>query len=63
MKQSERFLHDIEAFLKATKMSASAFGVEAMKDPNFVTDLRDGRKPTLGVVDKVYDFIRLKELS
>jgi hypothetical protein len=63
MKQSARFLADVEAFLKASEMSDTAFGVEALKDPNFVTDLRKGRRPTLGVVDKVYDFMRLKELE
>ncbi len=36
-------LLQIQAFMRLTKMSSSRFGREALGDPNFVTDLRDGR--------------------
>lgn len=38
-------------------LSATAFGRLALKDPNFVGDLRAGRKPNLGVVERVQNFM------
>jgi len=32
-----------------------------LKDPNFVSDLREGRLPSLGTADRVRDFIRSQE--
>lgn len=59
MTQAEAFLAEIEAFLNRTKMTATAFGRAAVNDPNFVGDLRTkGRKPNLGLVDRVHDFMR-----
>ena len=57
MTQSEAFLADVEAFLERSGMKPTNFGKEAVKDPNFVWDLRSGRLPTLGVVDRVYAFM------
>lgn len=37
-------LDEIEAFLGATGMTASTFGLEAMGDKSFVYDLRRGRE-------------------
>jgi len=54
---AETFLSDIEAFLSETGMSASAFGWAALKDRNFVGDLRNGRMPNLGLVARVQDFM------
>jgi hypothetical protein len=34
-------------------MSASAFGMKACRDPNFVADLRRGRKPNIDLCDQV----------
>ena len=59
MKHSERFLADIEEFMKQTRMSDSGFSLASVGDPNFVTDLRKGRKATLKLVDKVYDYMGL----
>ncbi|HXJ59410.1 MAG TPA: hypothetical protein VNU68_22430 [Verrucomicrobiae bacterium] len=42
-------------------MTASAFGKAAVNDPNFVGDLRTGRKPNLGLVDRVHEFIKSQE--
>lgn len=55
---AQNFIAEIDAFLKRSGMSATAFGREAVKDPNFVHDLRDGRMPNLGLVDRVQKFIR-----
>ena len=60
MMLSEQFAADVEAFLTRSGMTAAAFGREALNDPSFVMDLRRGRKPGLGSVDKVYEFIRAK---
>lgn len=58
MTQAEAFLAEIDGFLSRTQMSATAFGRAAVNDPNFVGDLRNGRKPNLGVVDRVHTFMR-----
>lgn len=39
-------------------MSATAFGRQALNDPNFVHDVRVGRLPNLGLVGRVQTFIR-----
>lgn len=57
MTHAERFLADIEAFLIRSGMTATAFGTAALNDPSFVPDLRNGRKPNLGLVDRVHTFI------
>lgn len=55
------FLASIEAHLKQTGTSASRFGREVVGDPNFVSDLRDGRKPNLALAGKVFAFIKARE--
>lgn len=57
MTHAEQFLSEIDAFLTRSGMSATAFGRGAVNDPNFVPDLRAGRKPNLGLVDRVHEFI------
>lgn len=51
------FLAEIEAFLVEAKMDASTFGRDALKDPNFVFDLRSDRAPNLRTIERVRDFI------
>jgi hypothetical protein len=46
------FLAEIEAFLARERVSSSTFGRAAVGDPNFVRDLRDGRAPSLRLVDR-----------
>lgn len=50
-------LDEIEAFLKATGMSATAFGTKVLNDPPFVQQLRDGRDPKMSTAEKVRSFI------
>lgn len=57
----ETFVSEIEAFLKRSRMSASAFGRSAVGDPNFVGDLRAGRAPNLRLVEKVSEFIAARD--
>ena len=61
MTHAEQFLAEVEAFLERSNMTASAFGKAAVNDPNFVGDLRTGRKPNLGLVDRVHEFIKSQE--
>jgi hypothetical protein len=60
MTLSEQFAADVDAFLASSGMTATAFGKEAIGDPSFVTDLKRGRSPGLGSVDRVYEFIRAR---
>lgn len=46
------FLAEIEAFLARERVSSSTFGRAAVGDPNFVRELRDGRAPSLRLVDR-----------
>lgn len=59
----EQFLSDIENFLKRTGMRPTTFSKGAIGDPNFVSDIRAGRMPNLGLVKRVYDFIASQEES
>jgi hypothetical protein len=60
---AQAFLDEIDAFLKRTGMKASVFGRSALNDPNFVSDLRAGRMPNLGLVARVHEFIREHEAN
>lgn len=63
MTQAEAFLAEIDQFLASSQMTATAFGRAAVNDPNFVGDLRKGRNPNLGLVDRVYDFMRRQSMQ
>ena len=49
---ADAFLAEIEAFLTRERATPSGFGRAAVGDPNFVRDLRDGRAPSLRLVDR-----------
>jgi 2,4-dienoyl-CoA reductase-like NADH-dependent reductase (Old Yellow Enzyme family) len=53
----ESFLADIETFLAERGMEASLFGRDALKDPNFVFELRKGRCPNLRTIERVGAFM------
>jgi hypothetical protein len=50
-------LEDIERFLKASKLSATAFGEQVMNDRHLVKRLRQGGSVTLKTADKIRSFI------
>lgn len=50
-------LDEIEAHLRRTRMPMSRFGREAVGDPNFVTNLRDGREPRARTVRRVRAYL------
>ena len=58
MTQRETLLAHIEAFLRESGMSATFFGKAAVSDPNFVGDVRRGRKVHLDLVDQVDAYIK-----
>ena len=47
------FLREIEAFLNITGTKTYNLGLEALGDRSFVTNMRNGRSPYLGTIDKV----------
>jgi hypothetical protein len=47
----------VEKFLKISNMPATRFGREAVKDPRFVFDLRNGREPRLRTIRRVRAFL------
>lgn len=51
-------LDEIEAFLEAKDMSATAFGIKALNDPPFVAQLRAGRDIKMSTADRVREFMR-----
>lgn len=53
----DQFREQIEAFLVASNMTPTRFGVSALRDPNFVHDIRKGRVPSLSVAGQVLEFI------
>jgi hypothetical protein len=62
MDPTAQFIAEIDAFLERSGMTPTVFGKTALKDPNFVGDLKKkGRQPTLGVVGRVHEFIRAND--
>ncbi|MGY3615711.1 hypothetical protein [Bradyrhizobium sp. USDA 10063] len=51
------FLAQIEAFLTRTGLPPTVFGKVVLNDPNFVKDLRQGRRPNLDLVEHVEAFM------
>ena len=56
-------LDHIETSMRRTKSSPTRFGREAVGDPNFVTALRDGRKPRPATVRRVIAYIKALEAA
>jgi hypothetical protein len=50
-------LTDIEAFCEANDLKEGQFGLLALNDKNFVSDLRDGRDLRMSTADKVREFM------
>lgn len=47
----------IEAFLKRSRVSATRFGREAVRDPRLVHDLRRGRQPRRGMKRRILAYL------
>lgn len=50
-------LADIETFCTAQEMAESQFGLLALNDKNFVSDLRDGRDIRFSTSERVRQFM------
>jgi sulfate adenylyltransferase subunit 2 len=57
MKDQERLLREIDAFLVRTGMSATAFGEAAVRDGHLVRQLRAGRGVTLKTAERIRQFM------
>ena len=53
----ERIYH----YLRATRSTPSRLGRDAMGDPNFVANLRDGRQPRQSTLERLIAFIEREE--
>jgi hypothetical protein len=54
-------LDRIDRYLRRSKSSPSRLGRDAVGDPNFVMNLRDGRQPRKATLDRVIAFIEREE--
>ena len=54
-------LERIDHYLRATRSTPSRLGRDAVGDPNFVTNLRDGRQPRPSTLERVIAFIEREE--
>jgi homoserine dehydrogenase len=57
MTPREKFLKEVEDFLVQTGMSPSTFGLEAVNDKAYVTELRRGRASNLDTVEIVRSYM------
>jgi hypothetical protein len=57
----DTFRDEVERYLEASKEKPTKFGADAASDPNFVLDLRSGREPRAGTIDKVRAFMAARE--
>ncbi len=55
------FRDEIEGFLARFNLNATTFGREAMADPSFVFDIRNGRMPNLRTIDRVREWMHEHE--
>jgi homoserine dehydrogenase len=51
------FRETVEAFLRETGRTPTAFGREVLGDPTFVFELRRGRNPRIDTAERVKGFI------
>jgi 2,4-dienoyl-CoA reductase-like NADH-dependent reductase (Old Yellow Enzyme family) len=47
----------VENYIKSRRMAPARFGREAVKDPKFVFQLREGREPRQRTVDRVLRYL------
>lgn len=54
MNVADEFKQRVEAYLEATGMKPTVFGMRALNSPNFISRLRAGADIKLDTVDRVY---------
>ena len=50
-------LQRIESYMRVTRTPPTRFGRDALGDPNFVFNLRDGREPRSSTVQRVEAYL------
>lgn len=50
-------LDRIDHYLRRSKVSPSRFGRDVVGDPNFVMNLRDGRRPRQATLERIHIFL------
>jgi len=59
----EEVLEHIDAFLnRHPKMTPTRFGLDAGGEGNLIKSLREGRQPTLGMANRIADFMAAYDL-
>lgn len=56
-------LPTIEKFIRARNIAPTRFGRDAVRDPRFVLDLRNGREPRGGTVRRVMTYMERQTLG
>lgn len=51
-------LREVEKFLRQSDVAPTRFGRDALGDPRFVFDLRNGRDPRPGTVARVISYLK-----
>ena len=54
-------LRRVERYLKRSGVSPTRFGREAVRDPRFVLDLRNGREPRAATARRVAAYLEARE--
>jgi len=54
-------LHQVEKYLRLTRTPPARFGRDALGDPNFVFDLKDGREPRAATRSRVLSYIARRQ--
>lgn len=54
-------LRRIEKFLRDTGMAPTKFGREAVRDPRFVFDIRNGREPSERTIRRIEHFMNIRQ--
>lgn len=57
-----QLLHEIEAFCSERAVSRTTFGLTAVNDPNFLSDLEAGREPRWSTMARVRAAMKTPEL-
>lgn len=58
MSTLEAFKAEVEQFLADNNISATRFGIAALRDPRFVHELRQGRAPSMVTAERVREFMQ-----
>lgn len=55
---AKKLIEEIEAFCRKAGISETAFGRNAVKDPNLLRDLRNGRSLGMATVDRIREAMK-----